>query len=138
MPWEISAALAAAALFALAVVAAMTLVEMRRTSRNTAELSSTLERHLPAVLQNLEEIKRNAEALKSSIQALSDRTADTGMGFERIASGLHGTAQSLEANVIEPVLKTAKGVSALLAFGVALRGMRHSLRLLLRRGKGLA
>ena len=138
MPWEISAALAAAALFALAVVAVMTLLEMRRTGRNAAELTATLERHLPAILQNLEEIKRNAEALKSSIQALSDRTAETGMGLERIAYGLHGTAQSLETNLIEPVLKTAKGVSTLLAFGVALRGLRHSLRLLLRRGKGRA
>jgi alanyl-tRNA synthetase len=138
MPWEISAALAAAALFALAVVAAMTLVEMRRTSRKSAELSATLERHLPAVLQNLEEIKRNAEALKSSIQTVSDRTIETGIGFERIASGLHGIAQSLEANLIEPVLKTAKGVSAILAFSVALRRLRHSLRLLLWRGKGPA
>ena len=138
MPWEISAALAAAALFALAVVAAMTLVQMRRTSRNATELAATLERHLPAVLQNLEDIKRNAEALQSSIQVISDRTAETGKGFERIVSGVHGTAQSLEANVIEPVLKTAKGVSALLAFGIALRGLRHPLRLLLRRGKGRA
>lgn len=138
MPWEISAALAAAALFALAVVAAMTLVEMRRTSRKSAELSAVLERHLPAVLQNLEEIKRNVEALKSSIQAVSDRTAETGKGVERIATGVHGTAQSLEANVIEPVLKTAKGVSALLAFGVVLRRLRHPLGLWLRRGKGRA
>jgi len=138
MPWEISAALAAAALFALAVVAVMTLLEMRRTGRNAAELTATLERHLPAVLQNLEEIKRNAEALKSSIQALSDRTAETGMGFERIASGVHGTAQSIGASVIGPVLKTARGISALLAFGVALRGLRHPLRLLLRGGKGRA
>jgi len=138
MPWEISAALAAAALFALAVVAAIALVEMRRTSRNATELTATLERHLPAILQNLEEIKRNAGALKSSIQALSDRTAETGKGVERIASGLHGTAQSIGASVIEPVLKTAKGVSALLAFGVALRGLRHPLRLLLRGGKGRA
>jgi len=138
MPWEISAALAAAALLALAVVAAMTLVEIRRTSRNVTDLTATLERHLPAVLQNLDEIKRNADALKSSIQALSDRTAETGKDFERIASGVYGTTQSLQANVIEPVIKTAKGASALLAFGVALRGLRHSLRPWLRRGKGRA
>lgn len=138
MPWEISAALAAAALFALAVVAAMTLVQMRRTSRNVTELTATLERHLPAVLQNLEEIKHNVDALKSSIQAISDRTAETGKGVERIVSGVHGTAQSLEANLIEPVLKTTKGVSALLAAVAVLRGLRHPVRIWLRRGKGRA
>lgn len=136
MPWEISVALGAVALLALAVVAAVTLAEMRRTSRNVTEFTATLERHLPAVLQNLDEIKRNADALKSSIQTLSDRSAETGRDFERIATGVLSTSRSLEANVIAPVLKTAKGVSALLAFRVALRGLRHPLRLWLRRGKG--
>jgi len=93
---------------------------------------------MPAILENLSEINRNAEALKASIQALSERAAETEKGIERIATGVHSTAQSLEANVIEPVLKTAKGVSALLAFGAALRGLRHPLGLWLRRGKGRA
>ena len=138
MPWEISAALAAAALFALAVVAAMTLVQMRRTSRNATELAATLERHLPAILQNLDEINRNADALKSSVQVLSDRTAETAKGFERVVTGLRSTAQSLEADVIEPVLKTAKGVSTLLVVGAALRRLRHPFGLWLRKGKGRA
>jgi uncharacterized protein YoxC len=138
MPWEISVALAASALIALAVVAGVTVVEMRRTSRNVTELTATLERHLPPILQNLDEIHRNADALKSSIQILSDRTAETGKGFERVATGVRSTAQSLEASVIEPVLKTARGVSTLLALGAALRGLRHPLGLWLRRGKGRA
>ena len=138
MPWEISAALAAAALLAFAVVAAVTLAEMRRTSRNVTELTASLERHLPSILYNLDEINRNAEDLKSSIEALSDRTAETGKGLERVATGVHSTAQSLEASVIEPVLKTAKGVSTLLAFGAVLRGLRHPLGLWLRGGKGRA
>ncbi len=136
IPWEISIALAAAALIALAAVAAVTLVEMRRTSRNVTELTATLERHLPAIHQNLDEINRNAQALKSSIQVLSDRTAETAKGFERVATGVHSTAQSLEASVIEPVLKTAKGVSTLLVVGAALRRLRHPFGLWLRRGKG--
>jgi uncharacterized protein YoxC len=138
MPWEISIALAAAALIALAFVAVVTLAEMRRTSRNVTELTATLERHLPAIVQNLDEIRRNADALKSSIQALSERTAETGKGFERVAAGVRSTAQSLESSVIEPVLKTAKGVSTLLAFGAALRGLRYPFRSWLRRGKGRA
>jgi uncharacterized protein YoxC len=138
MPWEISIALAAAALIALAVVAAVTLAGMLKTSRNVRDLTATLDRHLPAILQNLDEINRNANALKSSIQALSDRTAETGKGFERVATGVRSTAQSLESSVIEPVLKTAKGVSALLAVGVVLRRLRHPLGLWLRRGKGRA
>jgi uncharacterized protein YoxC len=138
MPWEISIALAAAALIALAVAAAMTVAEMRRTSRNVTELTATLERHLPAIVQNLDEIRRNADALKSSIQALSDRTAETAKGFERVATGVRSTAQSLESSVIEPVLKTAKGVSTLLAIGASLRGLRRPFRLWLRRGKGRA
>lgn len=135
MPWEISVALGAAALLALAVVAAMTLADVRRASRNVTELAAVLERHLPAVLQNLDEIKRNADALKSSIQTLSVKTAETGKGFERVATGVLSTSQSLDASVIEPVLKTAKGVSTVLAFSVALRGLRHPLRMWLRRGK---
>ena len=138
MPWEISIALAAAALIALAVAAVVTVAEMRRTNRNVTELTATLERHLPAILQNLDEINRNADALKSSIQDLSDRTAETGKGFERVVTGVRSTAQSLEPSVIEPVLKTAKGVSTLLAIGAALRGLRHPLGLWLRRGKGRA
>jgi len=138
MPWEISVALAAAALIALAVAAAMTVAEMRRTNRNVTELTATLERHLPSILQNLDEINRNADALKSSIQDLSYRTAETGKGVERVVTGVRSTAQSLEASVIEPVLKTAKGVSTLLAIGASLRGLRRPLRLWLRRGKGRA
>jgi len=138
MPWEISVALAAAALIALAVAAAMTAAEMRRANRNVTELTATLERHLPSILQNLDEINRNADALKSSIQDLSDRTAETGKGVESVVTGVRSTAQSLEASVIEPVLKTAKGVSTLLAIGASLRGLRRPLRLWLRRGKGRA
>lgn len=138
MPWEISVALAAAALLALTVVAAVTLAEMRRTSRNLGELTATLERHLPAILQNLDEINRNAQSLKSSIQVLSGKTAETGKGFERVAGDVHTAVQSLEASVIAPVLKAVKGVSTLLAFGAVLRGLRHPLRLGLRRGKGRA
>lgn len=138
MPWEISVALAAAALLALAAVAVMTLAEMRRAGRNVTELTATLERHLPAILQNLDDINRNANALKSSIQALSDSAAETGKGFERVTGDVHAAAQSLEESLIAPVLKTVKGVSTLFAFGAALRGLRHPLRLLLWGGKGRA
>ena len=138
MPWEISVALAAGALLSLAAVAAMTLAEMRRAGRNVTELSATLERHLPAILQNLEEINRNADALKSSIQDLSDSSVETGKRFERVATGVRATAQSLEASVIEPVLKTARGVSTLFAFAAAIRGLRHPFRFWRRRGKGRA
>jgi methyl-accepting chemotaxis protein len=138
MPWEISVALAAAALFALVAVATMTLAEMRRAGRNVTELNATLERHLPAILQNLDEINRNANALKSSIQALSDRAAETGKGFERVTGDIHAAAQSLEESLIAPVLKTVKGVSTLFVFGAALRGLRHPLRLWLWGGKGRA
>ena len=138
MPWEISVALAAAALLALAAVAAMALAEMRRAGRNVTELTATLDRHLPAILQNLDEINRNAQALNLSIQVLSGKTAETGMGFERVAGDVHTAVQSLEASLIAPVLKTVKGVSTLLAFGAALRGLRHPLGLWLRRGKGRA
>lgn len=138
MPWEISVALAAAALLALAAVAVMTLAEMRRAGRNVTELTATLERHLPAILQNLDDINRNSNALKSSIQALSDSAAETGKGFERVTGDVHAAAQSLEESLIAPVLKTVKGVSTLFAFGAALRGLRHPLRLLLWGGKGRA
>ena len=138
MPWEISVALAAAALLALVAVTVMTLAEMRRAGRNVTELTATLERHLPAILQNLDEINRNANALKSSIQALSERAAETGKGFERVSGDVHAAAQSLEESLIAPVLKTVKGVSTLFAFGAALRGLRHPLRLWLWGGKGRA
>jgi uncharacterized protein YoxC len=138
MPWEISVALAAAALLALVAVAVMTLAEMRRAGKNVTELTATLDRHLPAILQNLDEINRNANALQSSIQALSDRAAETGKGFERVTGDVHAAAQSLEESLIAPVLKTVKGVSTLLTFGAALRGLRHPLRLWLWGGKGRA
>jgi uncharacterized protein YoxC len=138
MPWEISVALAAAALLALAAVAAMTLADLRRAGRNIKELTTTLDRHLPAILQDLEEINRNALALTSSIQALSGKAAETGRGFERIADDVHSTVEFLETSVIDPVLKTVKGVSVLLALGAALRGLRRPLGLRLRRGKGRA
>ena len=134
IPWQTSAALAGAALFALAVVAALTLIEIRRTLRKVMELSATAERHLPAILQNLEEINRNASVLASSIQALSMKAASTGEGFDRIGSSIHFTAQTLEADVIKPILKAAKSASTLLAVGAALRGIRHPIGVLLLRG----
>ena len=132
--WEISVALAGAALLALAVVAALTLIEIRRMLRNVRELSATAERHLPAILQNLEEINRNAAGLTSSIEALSRKAASTGEGFDRISSGIHFTAQALEADVIRPILKTAKSASTLLAVGAALRGIRQPIGVMLLRG----
>lgn len=138
MPWEISVALAAVALLMLAVVAAVTLAQMRRADRKSTELTATLDRHLPAILQNLDEINRNASALKDSIQILSVKTGEAGMGFERVAGDVRSAVQSLEKSVIEPVLIIAKGLSILLAVRTALRSLRHPLRLRLRRGKSRA
>ncbi len=138
IPWEICAALAAAALLALGVVAGLTLIEIRRTLRNVMELSAAADRHLSAILQNLDEINRSASMLASSIQTLSTKAAETGEGFERISKGIHVAVQSLEADVIEPGLKAIKVLSALFAFGAVLRRIRHPLGLLLMRGKGRA
>lgn len=138
IPWEISAALAGAALLALGVVAGLTLIEIRRTLRNVMELSAATERHLPAIRRNLDEINRNTSALTSSMQTLSRKAAATGEGFEGISRGIHLAVQSLEADVIKPGLKIIKVLSTLLAVGAALRRIRHPLGFLLMRGKGRA
>jgi hypothetical protein len=44
------------------------------------------------------------------------------------------TSQTLEADVIKPILKAAKSASTLLAIGAALRGIRHPIGVLLLRG----
>ena len=134
--WEISAALAGSALLALGVVAGLTLIEIRRTLRNVVELSAATERHLPAILQSIDEINRSASALASSVQTLSRKAAETAEGFEGISRGVHLTVQSLETDVIEPGLKAVKVLSTLFAFGSVLRQFRHPLGLLLRRRKG--
>jgi hypothetical protein len=90
IPWEISAVLAGAALLALGVVAGLTLIEIRRALRNVMELSAAADRHLPAILRNLDEINRNASALTSSIQTLSRKAAATGEGLE----GIRGASTS--------------------------------------------
>jgi hypothetical protein len=138
IPWEISAVAAGAALLSLGIVAALTLIEIRRTLRNVMELSAAADRHLPAILQNLDEINRNATALTSSIQSLSRKAAATGEGFEGISRGIHLAVQTLEADVIEPGLKIIKVVSTLLAFGTILRRIRYPLAVRLMRGKGRA
>lgn len=136
MPWEISVTLVGAALLVLAGVAVATLVEIRRSFRKVAELTATLDRRLPAILQNIEEINRNAGALTASIQALSGKTAETGKEFDRVISGVHSALKSLGENVLDPALKTLKRGSTLLAIGVSLRRLRHPLRLWRRRGRG--
>ena len=125
-------------MLALGVVAGLTLIEIRRTLRNVMELSAATDRHLPAILRNLDEIHRNASSLTSSIQTLSRKAAATGEGLEGISRGIHHTVQTLEADVIEPGLKIIKVVSTLLAFGAVLRRIRHPLGLLLMRGKDRA
>jgi methyl-accepting chemotaxis protein len=136
IPWEISAALAAAALLALGMVAALTLIEIRKASRSVMELSAAAERHLPAIRQNLEEINRSASALTSSVQTLSRKASETAEGFEGISTGIHHTVQALETDVIEPSLKAVKILSTLFAFGAVVRQIRHPLRLLLRMRMG--
>jgi hypothetical protein len=138
IPWEISAALAGTAIFALVVVAGLTLIEIRRALRNVMELSAAAEMHLPAIRRNLDEMNRNASALTSSLQALSRKAAETGEALEGIGKGIHLTVQSLEADVIEPGLKAVRALSTLFAFGVALRRIRHPLGLLMMRKKGRA
>jgi hypothetical protein len=136
IPWEISAALAAAALLVLGMVAAWTLIEMRRTLRNVMELSAAAERYLPAIRQNLEEINRSASALASSVQTLSRKASETAEGFEGVSKGIHLTVQALETDVIEPSLKAVRVLSTLFALGAVLQRIRHPLGLLLRRRKG--
>jgi hypothetical protein len=125
MPWEISVALAGAALLALSAVAAVTVLQLRQTLSRVAELSGVLDRHLPSIERNLEEIRHHAEALKASIEALSEKTEETGRGLEGVAGGVQDTVRTLEQAVLEPLRKTARGLSTLLAVGAALRGLRH-------------
>ncbi len=135
IPWQISVALAGSALLALALVAGLTLIEIRRTLRNVTELSAAADRHLPAILQNLEEIDRNVSALSSSIQTLTGKASETAEGFDKISSGIHLTAESFTAGVIDPGLKAVRVLSTLLAFGVLLRSARP-FRLLFRKRRG--
>ncbi len=135
IPWQISVALAGSALLALALVAGLTLIEIRRTLRNVTELSAAADRHLPAILQNLEEIDRNVSALSSSIQTLTGKASETAGGFDKISSGIHLTAESFTAGVIDPGLKAVRVLSTLLAFGVLLRSV-HPFRLLFRKRRG--
>ena len=56
MPWEISVLAAGVSLLILAAAAAVTAADIRRTGRRAAELGAVLDRHVPAIRQNLEEL----------------------------------------------------------------------------------
>ena len=137
MPWEISAGFAGASLLIFAVLAAVTVAEIRRAGRNAAELAATLDRHVPAIRQNLDEIGRGANALSASLRTLSERAAETGRGFENAAGRVRDLERDVQENLVAPMQRIAAGVSALLAVGAALRGFRHPFRRG-RRGKGRA
>lgn len=137
MPWEISVGLAGASLLVFAVLAAVTVAEIRRTGRSAAELTTTLDRHVPAIRQNLDEIARSSNSLAASLHSLSERAAETGRGFENVAGEIRVLERDVQENLVAPVQRVAAGVSALLAVGAALRGFRHPFRRR-RRGKGRA
>ena len=137
MPWEISAGFAGASLLIFAVLAAVTVAEIRRAGRNAAELAATLDRHVPAIRQNLDEIGRGANALSASLRTLSERAAETGREFENAAGRIRDLERDVQENLVAPIQRIAAGVSALLAVGAALRGFRHPFRRG-RRGKGRA
>jgi len=137
MPWEIGVLAAGASLLVLAAVAAVTAAEIRRTGRRAAELGAVLDRHVPAIRQNLDEISRSADALHASLRALGERASETGRGVERIVLEIRGLERDLREGLLEPIQRVAAGVSALLALGAAIRNLRHPLRRL-RRGQGKA
>ena len=137
MPWEIGIVLAGASLLVFAVLATITFAEIRRTERNVAELAATLDRYIPSILQNLDEIGRNASALSASLQAISARVSETGKGFQRVAGEIRVVERDLQEGLVAPLQRLATGVSALFAFGAALRGFRRTFRSG-RRGKGRA
>lgn len=128
MPWEISVGLAGASLLVLAVLAAVTLVEVRRTRRSAAELTAALDRHVPAIRQNLDEIGRSAGALSASLRALSEGALETGARFEHVAGEIRDLERDLQEGLVAPLHRLAAGVSALFAFGAALRGFRQTFR----------
>jgi ABC-type transporter Mla subunit MlaD len=135
MPWEISVGLAGASLLVFAALAAVTLAEIRRTGKNAAELAATLDRHVPVIRQNLDEIGRNANALGASLRALSERASETGRGFENAAAGIGDLERDVQENLVAPLQRIAGGVSALIAFGAALRRFRHPFRRGRRKGR---
>ncbi len=133
MPWEIGVLAAGASLLVLAAVAAVTAAEIRRTGRRAAELGAVLDRHVPAIRQNLDEISRSADALHASLRALGERASETGRGVERIILETRKLERDLREGVVEPLQRIAAGVSALLAVGAALRDLRHPVRRIRRR-----
>lgn len=137
MPWEIGILLAGASLLLWAVLALVTLAEIRRAGKNAAELTTTLDRHIPAIRQNLEDIGRNASALSASLRALSTKASETGKGFEKAAGGIRDLERDLREGLVVPLETLATGLSTLFAFGAAFRRFRHPLRRR-RRGKGKA
>ena len=134
MSWEFGVGLAGASLLVFAVLAALTLAEVRRTRRSAAELAATLDRHVPAIRRNLEGIGRNADALGASLRLLSERASETGARFENIAGEIRDLEKGLQEGLLAPLHRLAAGVSALFAIGAALRRLRHPFRR--RRGKG--
>jgi hypothetical protein len=135
MPWEISLAMAGSALIVLGAVAGGTLIELVKAARSARELTDTFERHLPAIHQNLEEIRRNTLLLASSIRTLSELSDTAKLGLEKTCDGIRETVRSFESHVIGPFTKTLSAVSAVLAFGAAFRGGRIRLGILRRRGR---
>lgn len=135
MPWEVSVGIAGASLLVFAVLAAVTIAEIRRTGRNAEELTATIDRHVPAIRQNLDEIERSAGALSASLRALSERASETGKGFENVAGEIRDLERHLEERLVVPIQRITSGLSAIFAVGAALRGVRHPFRRG-RRGKG--
>lgn len=135
MPWEVSVGIAGASLLVFAVLAAVTIAEIRRTGRNAEELTATLDRHVPAIRQNLDEIERSAGALSASLRALSERASETGKGFENVAGEIRDLERQLEERLVAPIRRITAGLSALFAVSASLRGVRHPFRRR-RRGKG--
>jgi len=128
MPWEISVGLAGASLLVFAVLAAVTVSEIRRTVRSAATLTAALDRHVPSIRQNLDEIARGADALGASLRTISQRAAETGRGLEDAAGRIRDLERDVQENLVAPVQRVAAGVSALLAVGAALRRLRHPFR----------
>ncbi|HNQ01473.1 MAG TPA: hypothetical protein PKN59_04190 [Syntrophales bacterium] len=135
MPWEISVLAAGASLLVLAVVAVAAAAEIRRACRSAAQLGATLDRHVPAIRQNLDEITRHADALSASLRALRAKASETADGFDRIVLEIRHLERDLREGLVEPMQRLAAGVSALLAVVAALRSLRHPFRRR-RRGQG--
>ncbi|NIS38218.1 DUF948 domain-containing protein [Candidatus Saccharibacteria bacterium] len=112
MIWEISVLIVSMAILILVAFLVPTIVQFRRSAQKIEEVSANLDRHLPGILANMDEIATNLSAIliasRQQVKSLSTAVEQVRGMVDDVVT----IEKRIKYQIEKPLVQTLKTVSA--------------------------